>query len=76
MDVPCLLMHGKGDKITDWKGSVQFAKRQPAVTLKLWEDLYHELHNETCREEIFAAIKQYITEQLWNGELKSPTQKV
>lgn len=47
---PLLLMHGTADRNTYSHGSADFAKlastRNKDVTLKLWDGLYHELHNE------------------------------
>jgi alpha-beta hydrolase superfamily lysophospholipase len=55
--LPLLIIHGKADKITYYSGSEDFAKLVSAagkdVTLKLWDDLYHEVHNEPEKEEVF-----------------------
>lgn len=55
--VPLLLMHGTADRIAYPSGSEYFAKsvREAGgdVTLKLWDGLYHELHNEPEKEEVF-----------------------
>jgi acylglycerol lipase len=66
--VPLLLMHGKEDKIAYSSGSEEFAELLKAagkdVTLKLWDNLYHEVHNEPEKEEIFrfmvAWLAQYV----------------
>jgi len=54
---PLLIMHGKADRIAYASGSEDFAKLVEAaggdVTLKLWDDLYHEVHNEPEKAEVF-----------------------
>ena len=57
LQVPTLVMHGTADRITAPEGSKQFAQNNPQwITLKLWEGLYHETHNEPEKE----AVLQYI----------------
>lgn len=62
---PLLLMHGKADRITYPRGSEEFASLVPAnCTLKLWDGLYHELHNEPEQTEVFKAILDWLDAQL------------
>lgn len=50
--VPILLSHGSDDKITDPKGSQAFYNNNPKhTTLKIWDGMLHELHNEPIREQ-------------------------
>jgi acylglycerol lipase len=66
--VPLLIMHGKDDKIAYSSGSEEFAELLRAagrdVMLKLWDNLYHEVHNEPEKEEVFrfmvAWLDQYV----------------
>jgi alpha-beta hydrolase superfamily lysophospholipase len=55
--LPLLLMHGAADPVTYAHGSEGFAalasKNNRHVTLKLWDGLYHELHNEPPKQEVF-----------------------
>ena len=55
--VPLLIMHGNADRIAYSSGSQDFAKLVSAagkdVTLKVWDGLYHEVHNEPEKEEVF-----------------------
>ncbi len=52
--LPLLLMHGSGDEIVDVAGSQDFARRTSGpITLKIWEGLYHEIHNEPEQKEVF-----------------------
>jgi alpha-beta hydrolase superfamily lysophospholipase len=75
LHLPLLLMHGTGDKICLCSGSQQFAERAPAgkVTLKLWEGLYHETHNEPAKVEVITYTLNWIVQQLGieNGILAS-----
>jgi acylglycerol lipase len=54
--VPLLIMHGAADRNTYPHGSADFAKlaakNNKDVTLKLWEGMYHEVHNEPEKEQV------------------------
>ncbi|MFZ2287880.1 MAG: lysophospholipase [Bacteroidales bacterium] len=58
--VPLLLVHGRNDMITSPAGSVQVAEAAPRATLKLWDEGYHELHNDLLKEEHFEFIIGWI----------------
>jgi len=54
-------MHGEGDQITSVEASKQFAKQvQQDCTLKSWEGLYHELHNEPEKAEIMSYLINWL----------------
>ncbi|KGK86528.1 lysophospholipase [Desulfosporosinus sp. HMP52] len=60
-NLPLLLMHGGGDKITSPEGSKEFAAFVPKnCMLKIWRDLYHELHNEPSKEEILTYVINWL----------------
>ena len=60
-DTPLLLMHGGDDHITSAEATKQFAKQvQQDCTLKIWEGLYHELHNELEKEEIMIYLTNWL----------------
>jgi alpha-beta hydrolase superfamily lysophospholipase len=64
-DVPLLLMHGTGDRLVYPEGSREFAGQVGGqigcdCTLKLWEGLYHEIHNEPEKEEVFAFLLEWL----------------
>jgi alpha-beta hydrolase superfamily lysophospholipase len=65
---PLLIMHGKADRNTYASGSVEFAKLAGAVnkdvTLKLWEGMYHELHNEPEQAEVFEVMIEWLDRHL------------
>jgi alpha-beta hydrolase superfamily lysophospholipase len=66
--VPLLINHGKEDKITYFSGSEDFAKliREAGgdVTLKLWDDLYHEVHNEPEKAQVFQYMIEWLDRHL------------
>jgi glycerol kinase len=61
---PLLLMHGGEDHITDPSASREFAAKIPdKCRLKIWDGLYHELHNEPEQQaEVFQMIKDWLEE--------------
>ncbi len=53
LKVPALLMHGTADRITDFHATEEFALKAHIVSeLKLWDGLYHEIHNEPEKDEV------------------------
>jgi acylglycerol lipase len=66
--VPLLMIHGKGDKIAFSSGTEDFAKlvREAGgdVTLKLWDDLYHEVHNEPEKAEVLKFMIEWLDKHL------------
>ena len=65
---PLLIMHGADDKLTYPSGSEDFAKlateTNKDVTLKLWDGLYHEIHNEPEKAEVFKVMIEWIEKHL------------
>ena len=66
--IPLLIMHGTGDKLTYPRGSEDFARLVGEagndVTLKLWDGLYHEIHNEPEKTEVFTFMTEWLDKQL------------
>jgi alpha-beta hydrolase superfamily lysophospholipase len=61
INIPLLIMHGSGDKITSHKASSGFANlTSDKTTFKIWKGAYHELHHEFERKEIFYYILRWI----------------
>jgi len=61
LNIPLLLMHGSSDKLTSHLASNEFAgKAKQFTTLKIWEGLYHELHNETEKDKVFQFLINWI----------------
>jgi alpha-beta hydrolase superfamily lysophospholipase len=62
---PLLLMHGTADQLTYPSGSQEFSRRVSAnCTLRLWEGLYHEIHNEPEKEQVIAEIVRWMDHRL------------
>jgi len=53
-------MHGTADRLTSHKASQEFASQAPNCTLKLWEGLYHETHNEPEKEEVIGFMIEWL----------------
>ncbi len=52
--LPLLIMHGSADRITSVDASREFARKGGKnITLHIWDDWYHEIHNETEQAEVF-----------------------
>jgi alpha-beta hydrolase superfamily lysophospholipase len=59
--VPMLLMHGGSDKLTDPAATRELAGRLSGdVQYQEWPGLYHEIHNEPEKEQVFARILNWI----------------
>ena len=58
---PLLIMHGTEDRLTSPEGSKEFANNaNKNVSLKLWNGLYHELHNEPEKTDVFRFELEWI----------------
>jgi len=65
LHIPLLAMHGEGDQIILPSGTVDLGKRiKSEIEVKIWEGLYHEIHNESNREEIFEYVVSWMEERL------------
>jgi alpha-beta hydrolase superfamily lysophospholipase len=65
LKIPTLIMHGTGDLITSHHASIDFAKTSPIVSeLKIWDNLYHEIHNEPERLEVLEFAANWIKDKL------------
>lgn len=54
---PLLVMQGTADRIVIPQSTIDLASRLTGdVTLRIWEDFYHELHNEPERAEVIALM--------------------
>lgn len=63
--LPLLLMHGKADALAFPTSSTEFAAPlKEKCTLVLWEDAYHELHNEPEKEEVFKTMTLWMDARL------------
>jgi acylglycerol lipase len=59
--LPLLLMHGGADPICSAQASREFAAAAgPRCTLKIWDGLYHEIHNEPEQARVFAYLLDWL----------------
>jgi len=69
INIPMLLMHGTGDKLTSWKASEEFRdKGNKNIDLYLYKDAYHELHNEPVKNEIVEKMINWTNKILINSK--------
>lgn len=64
LEIPMFLIHGTGDKIIDYKGSVEFAEKSNFAEVKIYEGGYHELHNDACKNEVLQDVVNWLNSQL------------
>jgi len=63
--LPLLIMHGTDDKLGYPRGSEEFAAHvQQDCTLKLWDGLHHEIHNEPEKTEVLQYTLDWVEAQL------------
>lgn len=63
--LPLLLMHGGDDKIISVEASREFANKiNENCTLKVWDELYHEIHNEPEKEEVFKFLIGWLDKEV------------
>ena len=64
--VPTLMLHGGADPICLAEGARQFVAQTPPGLVEYHEypGLYHEIHNEPDREQIFHDIEAWLNTQL------------
>ena len=63
INYPFLLMHGSADTITSSKASEAYVRNtSKRIGFKLWDNQYHELHNEFIRLHVFDYIITWLSE--------------
>jgi alpha-beta hydrolase superfamily lysophospholipase len=64
--VPTLMLHGAADPICLAEGARQFASQTPAgvVEYNEYPGLYHEIHNEPEREQVFGDLEAWLIQHL------------
>jgi len=63
--LPLLLLHGRADLLAFPSGSIEFAASlEDQCTLVLWEEAYHELHNEPEQGEVFKTMMIWMDARL------------
>ena len=64
LKTPLLIVHGSDDMICSPEGSREFASKAAMAELKIWEGGYHELHNETFKQDVFDFIINWINKKI------------
>ena len=63
--LPLLLMQGGDDKIISVEAGREFAgKITENCTFKIWDNLYHEIHNEPEKEEVFKFLIDWLDKKV------------
>jgi alpha-beta hydrolase superfamily lysophospholipase len=73
--VPTLMLHGGADPICLAEGTRQFVAQTPPGLVEYYEyaGLYHEIHNEAEKEQVFHDIETWLANRL-RGVGKTPAQ--
>jgi alpha-beta hydrolase superfamily lysophospholipase len=65
LKIPILLIHGGADPITSPSSSKSFAEaNKDKVTLKIYDHMLHETHNETDKEVVYKDVLSWLNKQL------------
>lgn len=63
--LPLYMAHGSADQICPLSGTQEFfAKLSGDVTLKVWDGLFHETHNEPEKAEVLAMMLDWVEARL------------
>ena len=58
---PFLLVHGDSDPVTSFQASIELQSKASTCSFIPFKDMYHELHNETIKDEVFGVIKEWLS---------------
>lgn len=62
--VPTLVQHGGDDRITSLEATKTFVENASGpITFKIWDELYHEIHNESIREQVYDYTIDWLDQQ-------------
>lgn len=66
MRLPLLLIQGSADRLTEPAGGRAFYEKASSADKehRLYEGAYHELHNDTCREQMLADLAAWLDRHL------------
>jgi alpha-beta hydrolase superfamily lysophospholipase len=64
--LPLFIMQGSADRIVDTTGAKLLYDKVGSKdkTLKMYDNLYHELHNEPEREEMFSDLQAWLSTRI------------
>ena len=63
-NAPLLLMHARGDRLTQFEATEKFAAKANNCTFMAMDNCEHEMHNDVVRPQIYDAITQFIQDHL------------
>jgi alpha-beta hydrolase superfamily lysophospholipase len=65
LQTPMLIIHGTGDQITDHTASIEFVNNSNVMaSLELFENGYHELHNDLEKDKFIETLTNWILKTL------------
>jgi alpha-beta hydrolase superfamily lysophospholipase len=65
LDLPVLLMHGTSDRVTPASVSKTIAEKAGnMVNIRLWENGYHELHNDIQKEIVIRKMIEWLKKEI------------
>jgi len=65
LQTPMLVIHGTGDQITEYKASTEFVNNTNGMaSLELFENGYHELHNDLEKDKFIETLTNWILKTL------------
>jgi acylglycerol lipase len=59
--VPTLVVHGDGDQLISCDASFYYSESNKNISFKKYENGYHELHHDLCRDELHADILDWLS---------------
>ena len=62
--VPLLLYHSKEDALTDFAASEEFGRLAPGCEFYAYDNVAHEMHNDTSRDDVFKMIDNFISRHI------------
>ncbi len=63
-EAPLLLIHARADKLTQFEATEKFAAKAQNCTFMAMKNCEHEMHNDVVREEVYAAMIEFIEARL------------
>ncbi|MCG8409919.1 MAG: lysophospholipase [Bacteroidales bacterium] len=68
ISIPILIQHGDSDRITSIQASNEFfnkaIEKDKNIEYKVWKGMYHELHNEINKDQVFEFITHWIAKTI------------
>ena len=59
--IPTLVFHGSGDQLISSKASFEFSESNEKINFQNYENGYHELHHDLCRDELHNNILDWLS---------------